>query len=869
MKRKTERENTVKRKTASRCVLRAMMIIMLVVVLLGVSMVVFAQSTWTKVLRADGGGQTVVNVSEAGNGDYFAAGYTMDYYAYDFLVLRLAPDGQVLWQKTYGGTGYDVASWIEATPDGGCIVAGETTSYGDGALDAWLIKLAADGTIEWQETLGGAAETWIHCIRSTSDGGYIACGDKGDDDFGRLDGMLVRLDRQGKVLWERLYGGSKENAFYGIQTTSDGGYIVYGATGLTASLDSSLYAPWYAKVDSNGHCEWQMSIPGINWGQATTVLQSLGGGLFVAGYDGDSNNLFIGSLDSDRELSWIEEVPSYGSYSLCLTRLSSENILLGARIQTENVGFPWCGLVGMDTNGKMEWNEMFKTDKFINPSNALALSEGGYLFAGHLGTKGYSPDAVLLKTDSVGDLPEQCLTKGQQDLETKPLEVSPVRLVCREWTSSSLVLKSNAVPSVYGCTGLEDSLEVVNASRWYGARTDLKGCNTDPPTYAWDFGDGSTSGAQGVYHTYHLAGTYDAHLRVTVGRDTCMDSAKITVLAQPCEISCTASAQVVDLVNLGVQFSAETVVGDCSMQPAYQWDFGDGWESTGQSPVHYYSYPEQVTWALTVRAGNATYTTGGTIDLTHLSACDGACWANFANGPVVGTNEPALFDAGLYGTPCQDVPSVDWDFDGDGTIDANGLNVSHIYTQPGTYHWTARVSLDGNVCMKDGYVPVYDNPLPPVVTGMTKRGNPFRLIVTGTNFHPDMKVWIADAATPWTQFKQTSTRLVIKKAKKLFPKDGSATTIMLENGDGGISAFTYNRKKKIFENLDWGALIFPPRGIAYIPSEAHCASTSRAHGHSPDEKVRGLPSINRLGIKWGTSRGTNQRNRASRGASGK
>ncbi len=59
------------------------------------------------------------------------------------------------WAKTYGGAGADSLSSMQPTADGGYIVAGSTTSFGAGGSDAWLMKLAADGSIVWQKTYGG------------------------------------------------------------------------------------------------------------------------------------------------------------------------------------------------------------------------------------------------------------------------------------------------------------------------------------------------------------------------------------------------------------------------------------------------------------------------------------------------------------------------------------------------------------------------------------------------------------------------------------------------------------------------------------------------------------------------------------------
>ena len=194
--------------------------------LLGVSATVSAQNAWQKELRANTTfpGQAATSATQLADGTYVTAGYTVNWYAYDLLLVHLSSDGHLLGQKMFGGWGPDWGTCVEATPDGGCIVTGQTTSFGDGGLDAWIIKLTADGSLQWQKTYGGAPENWLYSIRPTSDGGYIAAGDKGDSNLVRLDGWLMKLDSQGGVLWERLFGGQAQNAFYGVQATPDGGF---------------------------------------------------------------------------------------------------------------------------------------------------------------------------------------------------------------------------------------------------------------------------------------------------------------------------------------------------------------------------------------------------------------------------------------------------------------------------------------------------------------------------------------------------------------------------------------------------------------------------------------------------------------------
>src|SRR6185312_15150574 len=96
--------------------------------------------------------------------------------------------GTIIWQKTYGGSGNDIAASIQQTTDLGYIVAGYTRSTdGDitknnGGSDYWILKLDSTGTIVWQNTFGGSQDDEATSVQQTNDGGYIVAGYADSDD---------------------------------------------------------------------------------------------------------------------------------------------------------------------------------------------------------------------------------------------------------------------------------------------------------------------------------------------------------------------------------------------------------------------------------------------------------------------------------------------------------------------------------------------------------------------------------------------------------------------------------------------------------------------------------------------------------------
>ena len=117
----------------------------------------------------------------------------------DFWILKLDPQGEIEWQKTYGGPRFDLAHSIQQTQDGGYVVGGWTRSYGAGEEDVWVLKLDPDGEIEWQKTYGGAGFDSAHSIRQTEDGGYVIAGETESFGAGGTDVWVLKLDANGEI----------------------------------------------------------------------------------------------------------------------------------------------------------------------------------------------------------------------------------------------------------------------------------------------------------------------------------------------------------------------------------------------------------------------------------------------------------------------------------------------------------------------------------------------------------------------------------------------------------------------------------------------------------------------------------------------
>lgn len=167
----------------------------------------------------------------------------------DLWVLKLDSSGNLLWEKTFGGDKNDKACSIKQTTDEGYIVAGYTESKGLGDRDMWILKLDKNGNLVWDKTFGTVNWDMAYSAIQIKDGNYVVVGDMYEKNDKEDDSYILKLDKNGNLLWKRMFGGNDTDCLFSIEQTKDLGFIVAGRT---KSWGSGNDDAWILKLDSNG-----------------------------------------------------------------------------------------------------------------------------------------------------------------------------------------------------------------------------------------------------------------------------------------------------------------------------------------------------------------------------------------------------------------------------------------------------------------------------------------------------------------------------------------------------------------------------------------------------------------------------------------
>jgi hypothetical protein len=201
----------------------------------------------------------------------------------DCWIVRTDSMGNVIWNQRYGGGGSDTFNSIIETFDGGFAVAGYVDSSFEGkSTDFWLIKTDSNGNLQWEKIFGGVKIDRANDLIQTSDGGYVLVGYTESFGAGWYDCWLIKTDIQGNCVWNQTFGGLDRDIAYSIVETLDGGFALAGYTKSSVGYGNEDF--WLVKTDSLGNLEWERFYGSPDHEIAYSLIEKSVGGYVLAGF---------------------------------------------------------------------------------------------------------------------------------------------------------------------------------------------------------------------------------------------------------------------------------------------------------------------------------------------------------------------------------------------------------------------------------------------------------------------------------------------------------------------------------------------------------------------------------------------------------
>lgn len=270
-------------------------------------------TVWYKTYGQPGDHEIGNFTEQCSDGGFILAGFIADTSSYtsNFLVIKTDSLGNSEWVQTYGGNSNEEAYCIRQVSPVGYIISGVTDSYGAGGHDAWVLRIDDMGNTIWARTFGGFSTEFGYSTLQTPDGGFVVTGITASFGNGSLDAWLIKLNNAGDTLWTKTYGGSESEGGNSIQQTADNGFII---TGWTDSFGSGFDDVLIIRTNESGDTLWTKVIGGSSEERGQSVCQASDGGYIVAGYTrsfGSGNgDIYLIRIDSDITTTNINDLNS-------------------------------------------------------------------------------------------------------------------------------------------------------------------------------------------------------------------------------------------------------------------------------------------------------------------------------------------------------------------------------------------------------------------------------------------------------------------------------------------------------------------------------------------------------------------------------
>jgi len=327
---------------------------------------------------------------------------------YDATIVKYDNANNVVWKKNFGGSSYDYFNSVVTTEDG-YVTVGESEGCGDGdwaevpekgSQDAIIVKFDKDGNIIWKKNFGSSDTSCSFSSVIAEEDGYIAVGNifwydslKGTHDLSGIygngddDGLIVKFDFEGNVLWKKLFGGNRDDSFYDI-TKAENGYIAVGCSEWKNTYTEGTY-DWegiygngdfdsiMVKFDKNGNVIWKKHFGGYEKDEFTSVAAVEDG--YVAIGHSHEDSFETGDLE--------DESFGYGS---------SNSIA-----------------VKYDENGNIIWKKNYTNgnDEF----DFATATDNGFAVAGQRWISNYGVNALMSEYDKDGNLLWSKIFGGDDD----------------------------------------------------------------------------------------------------------------------------------------------------------------------------------------------------------------------------------------------------------------------------------------------------------------------------------------------------------------------------------------------------------------------------------------------------------------------
>lgn len=401
----------------------------------------------------------------------------------DYWIIRIDASGNKIWDKSFGGKDYDYLKSIIPASDGGyilggysnSIISGDKTQSSLGGFDYWIIKIDENGNKLWDKRFGGNKSDYFTTMCPTSDGGYLLggysssniSGDKTQNVLGENDFWIIKITSSGTKVWDKQFGGEKNEQLEKIISSNNGDFILAGWSESNISTDKTQNTQggddyWIIKVDYTGNKIWDKRFGGSSDDRLTCISNGADGGYLLGGYSysnasGDKSQNSNGGSDY-----WILKIGADGTKTWDKQLGGSFDDILTSMLPANDGGYLFCGysnspisaIKSQSPIGGFDYWLLKTTGKSgLCGSNSTTLSASGCS-----GTVNWSTGAVglniTINVSQTTTVTATCTLNGLVSINSNPITIYQPSVPTISTNATSICAKSGVTLSITNCLGV-------------------------------------------------------------------------------------------------------------------------------------------------------------------------------------------------------------------------------------------------------------------------------------------------------------------------------------------------------------------------------------------------------------------------------
>lgn len=316
------------------------------------------------------------------NDGYVIAGFTtsFDVSGEDIYVVKTDLNGNLIWEKTYGGTGDDNVWSIQKNRNGNYMLVGFSNSYSKGDWDIFLLEIDEEGREIWSSNLAMPGDQYAWDILVDSEDNYIIVGQTKNNENGKETSLCLKLNLKGERVWAYQSAATEMNRAFGVIQLDEAYFI----SGLTAT-DSAGFDGFVTRISEAGNEVWTHLYGGSNNDLFHAVNESHDGNIILSGYSksyGQGNNSpWLLKVDLRGQQIWSNVIGSRLEERIVSATVAEngEISLLGYVLKTSNVDLL---RVQLDSHGQLLSLNTFGSSQNEEAGQTMVISDNQIIYSG-------------------------------------------------------------------------------------------------------------------------------------------------------------------------------------------------------------------------------------------------------------------------------------------------------------------------------------------------------------------------------------------------------------------------------------------------------------------------------------------------------